>query len=171
MSMWTCVDSVWDAADSKSDLQVRMTRLESGTLLPLIETDEATVCGLLTIPGESPLLVPVCYSHVGIPPSVAVSDGLLAIGMGNDVVVMCKRAGGQVFRYRMPTTFHQFLPWNGDDLLCMDEVGFILLSAKGEETWSFLLDVIARFEMEGNTIKGETLEGESFQTQLPRPNT
>lgn len=167
-SMWICIDSVWDAADSKYDLQDRLARLDVATVLPTIESDEATACGLLTILGEKPLHVPICYSHVGIPPSAAVSNGLIAIGMGAEVVVVRKQNGEQVFRYQMPTTFHQFLPWGGEELLCKDEIGFILLSADGEETWSFLLDVIGHFEIESNSIKGETLEGQPFNTQLPR---
>lgn len=165
--MWTCVDSVWEAADSRNDLRARVERLDRDVVLPMVEAEEATAYGLLTVPDNSPLHIPVCYSHVGIQPSVAVSNDLLALGLGGEVVAVRRQSGEQIFRYRMPTTFHEFLPWKGQELLCKDEIGFVLLSTDGEETWSFLLDVVGDFEVDGNTIRGETMEGQPFQTKLP----
>jgi len=72
-----------------------------------------------------------------------------------------------IFKYTMPTVFHEFVRFEKDELIVRDEIGFVGISYDGDERWNFCIDVIANYEINQSIICGKTEEGESFKFSIP----
>lgn len=159
-------DSSWVPCDSRNDLEGRLAALRDVLILPLVETADANQWGFLRVSGEKPAVLPVGYADVGLVPEVTIANGVLLLGITELVAGVDLSTGALAFRYKMPTIFHQFVRVNQSGVLLQDEIGFVLLSPRGEERWRFCKDLIQDYKLTGDELVVTTFEGEQFRVKV-----
>lgn len=158
--------SSWVPCDSRNDLDGRLAAFRGVTILPLVEAEDANTWGFVKVPTEEPAVLPVGYADVGLTPEVIVESGILLVGITELVAGVDLSTGALVFRYRMPTVFHEFVRIDESGVLVRDEIGFVLLSLDGQERWTFCKDLIQDYELTGNELVVTTFDGERFTAEV-----
>jgi len=152
--------ATWLLCDSRQDAITREPNAVSE-----ITTSDPDTWGLLYV-GD--LAFRVGFTDVGLVPEVHHDATGTLIGIGELLVAFDVSGKNQLFLYKMPTIFHEFLTVNERGLLVRDETGFILLSRNGEEIWSYCPDLLGSFELADGIIRGETIEGAPFSVRVPQ---
>lgn len=158
--------SSWVPCDSRSDLEARLADLRGVAVFPVIETEDANTWGYVKVVAEKPAALPVGYANVGLAPAVTAANGVLLLGITELVAGIDLSTGAVAFRYRMPTVFHQFVRVDERGFLLQDEIGFVLLSRRGEERWRFCKDLIQDYKLMGDELAVTTFEGDCFRIKV-----
>ncbi len=151
----------WVPCDSRAEL---LSKLHADALDFLI-TDNPSCWGHLDFCGYR--IVPVGFSGMGLVPVGARFKDRIFVGIDEVLVGYDWRTKALLFRYKMPTVFHEFIRFDCDGLIVRDEIGFVGVSYNGAERWIFCVGVIANYEIRDSTIVGTTDEGESFEFTIP----
>jgi len=130
----------------------------------LLTTSDANSWGYITF--DSDAIIPIGYADIGLLPLGVKRGNRIFIGIDELLVGYCS-SQAVLFRYKMPTVFHEFVRFDQDGLIARDEIGFVGVSYDGDERWNFCIDVIASYEIDRSTILGKTEEGESFKFTIP----
>jgi hypothetical protein len=150
----------WTPCDSRSDLEARLEKAK-GRVLQTLVGQEANAWGYAA--GDA-AIVPIGYANLGLTPNVIGSDTTIFVGSSETLTALDAKTGASIFRYDMPTVFHEFVRIEDDHLLVRDETGFVALSHQGRERWKGLCaDIIEDYEIDGAVIAGRTLEGAEFK--------
>jgi len=154
-------DGHWVPCDSRNTLVAQL----SPNVCELFMTDSPNSWGYMIF--DSSVIVPVGYADMGLLP-VAVKHGdRIFIGI-DELLVGYDGAGCScLFKYKMPTVFHEFVRFDQNELIVRDEIGFVGLSYAGNERWNFCIDLITDYEINQANISGRTEEGESFKFTIP----
>lgn len=156
----------WVPCDSRSDLEARLAALRGVAVFPVIEAEDANTWGYVKVPAGRPAVLPVGYADVGLTPKVTIANGVLLLGIAELVAGIDISTGALAFRYRMPTVFHQFVRVDERGFLVQDEIGFVLLSRRGEERWRFCKDLIQNYKLMGDELVVTTFEGDCFRVKV-----
>lgn len=156
----------WVPCDSRRDLEARLAALRGVAVFPVIETEDANTWGYVKVVSGMPGALPVGYSDVGLTPAVTAANGVLLLGITELVAGIDLSTGAVAFRYRMPTVFHQFVRVDERGFLVQDEIGFVLLSRRGEELWRFCKDLIEEYKLMGDELAVTTFEGDCFRIKV-----
>lgn len=71
------------------------------------------------------------------------------------------------FSYRMPSVFHEFVSLS-ERIILRDEIGFVGISANGEECWAFLTSgPINKFAIEQGCVHDNTIDDGRFEFVVP----
>ena len=161
----------WIPCESYSDMKTRIASLPGSKCFEIIQAEDSRSWGFFALRkphSKTPVLLqPIGYADIGLPPEAVRFSNQLLIGVNEKIVVVDVTQGTETFTYRMPTIFHEFLSVNSSGILARDEIGFILLSWKGEERWRYCKDIIDSYKISGNKISFSTIEGEHFHVHFP----
>lgn len=151
----------WIAVDSKSSLMPQLAEVKNHAELV---TSDANSWGFFRpSPGCA---LSVGYANNGLIPSAVITGELFLVGTNELLSAYDAFTLSQVFCYRMPSIFHEFVSV-GEVLVVRDEVGFVGLSTTGVELWCHLTEgPIENFEFTDSCIKGVTIDGEQFLFNL-----
>lgn len=151
----------WVPCDSRNTLVAQLPP----NACELLMTDSPNSWGYMVF--DSNVIVPIGYADMGLIP-VAVKHGdRIFVGI-DELLIGCDEASCScLFRYRMPTVFHEFVRFDQNELIVRDEIGFIGISFAGDEHWNFYIGVVANYKINQATILGETEEGENFEFTIP----
>lgn len=151
----------WLPCDSRNSLIVKLPLNTTEILV----TDSPNSWGLMVF--DPNVIIPIGYADMGLVP-VAVKHGdRIFIGIDELLIGYDVSSGACLFKYKMPTVFHEFVRFDENELIVRDEIGFVGISYAGDEHWNFCIDVIARYKIDQKTISGETEEGENFEFTIP----
>jgi hypothetical protein len=151
----------WVLCDSRNALVAQLPL----NACDLLMTDCPNSWGYMVV--ESSVVVPIGFADVGLLPSAVKCGNRIFVGINELLVAYDLSSRSCLFKYKMPTIFHEFVRFDQDELIVRDEIGFIGISYAGEERWNFCIDVISSYEIDQSTILGETEEGENFQFAIP----
>ncbi|GHC31995.1 hypothetical protein GCM10010082_27890 [Kushneria pakistanensis] len=131
----------------------------------VVETESPNSWGYVDF--ESDVVVPVGYSDMGLQP-LAVRLGE-RVFVGIDELLIGYDCFGRyiLFKYNMPTIFHEFVRFDQHEFIVRDEIGFVGISYSGDERWSFCIDIIASYRIDQALIVGLTEGGEDFKFSIP----
>lgn len=153
---------LWTPVESKSALAAF---LADGAPAGELVTEDPNEWGFFKVPGDR--LLVIGYANLGLPPVAAMVNKHLLVGIDEIFACFDVDTLRNLFVYRMPTVFHEFISLS-NPLVLRDEVGFVSISVDGRERWRFLADgPIGKFEVKQDRICGETIDGESFEFLLP----
>lgn len=152
---------VWVPCDSRASL---LAELPPGAAEPLT-TDSPNTWGYVTF--DTAVVIPIGYSDLGLLPVAVMYDGKLFVGIDELLVAYDSSGKSLIFKYTMPTVFHEFVRFEQDCLIVRDEIGFAGISFAGVEKWSFWIDVISDYEIRHSMILGKTEEGQEFKFTIP----
>lgn len=127
----------------------------------LLMTDSPNSWGYLAV--EADVIIPIGYADMGLLPLAMRHGNRIFVGIDELLIGYDWTSRSVLFRYKMPTVFHEFVRFDQNELIVRDEIGFVGLSYVGEERWNFCIDVIASYEINQSIILGKTEEGESFK--------
>lgn len=163
MTMQTDRDSSgrWVPCDSRSALLAQLPQNASELLL----TDNPNSWGYIAF--DSDTIIPIGYAGLGLFPVTVRLGNRIFVGIDELLVGYELPNRSVLFKYSMPTVFHEFVRFEEDGLIARDEIGFVGISYVGEERWTFCIDVIASYEINQSTILGKTEDGESFKFTIP----
>jgi len=151
----------WTSADSKSALT---SYLADKDVAVKLETHDANTWGFFKLPIGK--FLQVGYADLGLLPVATVVNDRLLVGIDELLAGYDSSTLEQVFLYRMPSIFHEFVSLS-DPLIVRDEVGFVGISLDGTERWKYLTNgPIDDFEIVGNRIRATTIDGETFTFPL-----
>ncbi|NKC16806.1 MAG: hypothetical protein GKR94_32820 [Gammaproteobacteria bacterium] len=152
----------WVQCDSKSDMQARLDSSECGVFDELI-TDEANTWGYLRLKEEG-ICIPIGFADVGLLPEVLLHNRMVYVGITDTVAGYEVATGNLVFKYRVPTVFHEFVASEREGIIVQDETGFIGLSGDGDQIWmNMCSDTIETYRISGSVIVGRTADGDNFK--------
>lgn len=156
------VAPLWTSVESKSALSGAIAdQSVAGELM----TENPRALGFFSLPGGKVLVVG--YADLGLVPSAALSQSHLLVGIDEVLAGFDPVTHEQLFSYRMPTIFHEFISL-ADPIIVRDEIGFVGISSIGEERWCSLTDgPIKTFTVERGRIVGETIDDEPFVIPIP----
>jgi hypothetical protein len=151
----------WRAVDSQGEL----TSIASAMpVLAELRTADPNSWGLFELPNGAG--IKVGYANLGLKPQAILIDRRAIIGI--DEVLACYdiEARREVFRYAMPSVFHEFL-CTRDPLVVRDEIGFVCITLDGEERWAhYTTGPIEDFDITASRICGSTIDGDKFSFDL-----
>lgn len=151
----------WVHCDSRNALVTQ--------LLPnayeLLMTDSPNSWGYMLF--DTDIIIPIGYANVGLLPLAVKHCNQVFVGIDELLVGYDWTSQSVLFKYEMPTIFHEFVRFDQDGLVVLDEIGFVGISYTGEERWSFCIDLIASYEIGQSIISGKTQEGKSFKFTIP----
>lgn len=150
----------WIPCSSRSDL---MSRLKDDS--SFAEFEEAKDWGFFCI--QEDLILAIGYVDFGISPSAFRVDESVIFGAGEYVAGYNCLSKKLVYKYQVPTVFHEFVFLEKNRILIRDEICFILIDDKGNEIWSFCPGMINEYRFNGDEIVGVTDEGVNFKTSIP----
>lgn len=127
----------------------------------LLTTDSPNSWGYIAF--DADVIVPIGYADMGLLPLAIRHGNRIFVGIDELLVGYNWTSWSVLFKYKMPTVFHEFVRFDQNELIVRDEIGFIGISYTGDERWNFCIDVIASYEINQSTILGKTEEGESFK--------
>jgi len=154
--------ATWVSAESKSALAAM---LGNDAAASAVATADPNTWGYMQLSNGKKLVIG--YANLGLLPAIIAIDDELVIGIDELLVRIKKSNFERVFTYRMPTIFHEFVS-SSDPIVVRDEVGFVCLSASGEEQWRHLTSgPIEKFAMADGWLRGETIDGEKFSFAIP----
>ena len=160
---------IWIACDSKNDLNARVIDMK-GKAFEFIEQEDSNVWGILAL-DEDGDVIPLGYPNLGLKPEVIRSGSLICVGIASEVIVYSSETKTVVFRYKVPTVFHEFIEAKETEIVFQDETGFIALSSDGEVLWSkFFDDIVGTYDINDGVISGKTECGDKFEFQLEQNN-
>ena len=150
----------WVNCNSRSDLEARLSRL-AGRVFEASIVDESNTWGYII--SENDIFIPVGFSDVGLAPKLHIHKNVALVGVSDILSGYNLDKGKLAFTYKMPTVFHEFALFTDDDFIVQDEIGFVGLSYSGNEKWLKICDdIIATYNINDDSINGETLEGMKF---------
>lgn len=153
----------WVPCDSRNTL----VALLPPNSYELLMTDSPNSWGYMVF--DSNVIIPIGYAAMGLLP-VAVKHGdRIFVGIDELLIGYDGFGCSCLFKYKMPTVFHEFVRFDQNELIVRDEIGFIGISYAGDEHWNFCIDVIASYKINRDTILGETEEGKNFEFTIPAP--
>ena len=160
----------WVQCDSQSDMRARLRSTDNWVFDELM-TNDANTWGYLTLNSEAlkkkNICIPIGFADIGLLPETLLHNGMAYIGITDTVAGYEITKGSLVFRYRVPTVFHQFVVSELEGIIIQDETGFIRLSGDGNQRWIKLCsDTIDAYHVRGNVIFGETMEGDKFEFSI-----
>lgn len=163
MTMQTAQQSIghWVPCDSHSALVAQLPK----NTCELLTTDSPNSWGYLIF--DSDVIIPVGYADMGLLPLAVRNGNRMFVGVDELVVGYDWPSQAVLFKYKMPTVFHEFIRFCQDGLIVRDEIGFVEISYGGDECWNFCIDVIASYEIDQSTIMGKTEEGVDFKFTIP----
>ena len=155
----------WIQCDSKNDLHARLEAVK-GHVFDEFEADDSNAYGYLSFSNDA-ICIPLAFSDVGLVPESISSNEMIFIGITDNVVGYDLKTGSQIFVYRMPTVFHNFVAIQNSRIFIQDETGFVSLSVDGkQEGIKLYSDVIDTYQISGSIISGEIIDGELFQLSM-----
>ncbi len=122
----------WTHCDSRAGLEARLAGM-SGKVFEMLTTKDANTWGYVNL-GDA--CIPLGYANLGLTPQVSVWDSLIIVGISQIVACYDSTTGRILYRYDMPTVFHEFVVFGENYYLIRDEIGFVGLSYAGAEVWS-----------------------------------
>ncbi len=122
----------WTHCDSRAGLEARLAGM-SGKVFEMLTTKDANTWGCVNL-GDA--CIPLGYANLGLTPQVSVWDSLIIVGISQIVACYDSTTGRILYRYDMPTVFHEFVVFGENYYLIRDEIGFVGLSYAGAEVWS-----------------------------------
>lgn len=152
----------WTAVESKSALESAVANeVGTGELL----TADPNEWGFFRLPNGKVFVVG--YANLGLMPIAVLIGNRLLVGIDEVLDSFDIDTGQRKFSYRMPSVFHEFISL-ADPIVVRDEIGFVAISADGEEFWSFVTSgPIRRFSIDHGMIHGETIDDEPFEFTIP----
>jgi len=151
----------WVPCDSRSALVAQLPQ----NAYELLVTDSPNSWGYIAF--DPDVTIPIGYADMGLLPLAVRHGNRIFVGVNELVVGYGYPSQVVLFKYKMPTVFHEFVRFDQDGLIVRDEIGFVGVSYDGDERWNFCIDVIASYEIDRSTILGKTEEGESFKFAIP----
>jgi hypothetical protein len=151
----------WIPCESRNTLVAQMPPSACEILI----TDSPNSWGFIVF--ESNVFIPIGYAAMGLLPVAVKHENRIFIGI--DELLIGYDEAGQfcLFKYKMPTVFHEFVRFDQDELIVRDEIGFVGISYAGKELWNYCIDVIANYEIKESTILGKLDDGENFEFIIP----
>jgi hypothetical protein len=152
---------IWKSVESASEL----TELPAGGyLLAEIQTMDANRWGQFLFPNG--MIIKVAYANLGLKPCAVLVGPRVIIGIDELLSCYDMETRRQVFCYRMPSVFHEFLIVD-DPLVVRDEIGFVCITLDGHECWAHCTaGPIESFSISADRISGSTIDGDEFSFQL-----
>jgi hypothetical protein len=151
----------WVPCDSRNALIAQLPP-NAGELMT---TDSPNSWGYIAFNSEA--IIPIGYADMGLLPLAVRHDNRIFVGVDELLVGYDWHSRSVLFKYKMPTVFHEFVRFDQNGLIARDEIGFVGVSYVGEERWNFCIDVIVSYEINQSIILGKTEEGESFEFAVP----
>ena len=156
----------WVRCDSRSDMMSRLSHINDNVFDELI-TDDPNTWGFF-ISEKKDICIPLGFCDIGLPPQFFIQNMIIFIGVSELVVGYDLKTGTMIFKYKMPTVFHEFSGLGESGVILQDETGFVGLSNDGTQKWIKLFsDVISCYLIIGNTISGKAEDGEQFEFSIP----
>ena len=155
----------WVSCDSRNALFAQLPP----NACQLVVTDSANRWGYLIF--DSAIIIPVGYADMGLIPFAVRFCNKVFVGIDELLVGYEWSSRSILFKYKMPTIFHEIVRFDVDEMIVRDEIGFVGISYVGIERWSFSIDAIANYEIAESLIFGRTEEGESFKFIIPSQNS
>jgi len=150
----------WIPCSSRNDL---VSRLKNDSAFA--EFEEARDWGFFCVDEDS--ILAVGYTNFGINPSAFRIGENIIFGAGDYVANYSCLSKNIIYRYHVPTVFHEFVFLEENKFLIRDEICFVLVDGKGNEVWSFCPGIINEYGFNGNEIVGITDEGVGFKASIP----
>ena len=152
----------WIRCDSKEDMQSRIRSSGYNAVGELITAD-ANAWGYLEVKNEG-FCIPVGFVDVGLLPEILLCDSMFYVGISDTVAGYELGTSRLVFKYMVPTVFHEFIVSKLGGIIVQDETGFIGLSCDGNQKWmNMCSDTIDTYQVSGDLITGRTTDGDSFE--------
>jgi len=152
----------WVQCDSKGDMQARLHSSECA-IFDVLLSGEPNTWGYLRLKNKG-ICIPIGFSDVGLPPEILLHNGMVYVGISDTVAAYDLAIGNLVFKYIVPTVFHDFFALEHEGIIVQDEIGFIRLSDCGDQMWmNMCSDTIDRYHVSDNLITGRTTDGEIFE--------
>jgi hypothetical protein len=151
----------WVPCDSRNTLVAQLPP----NACELLITESPNSWGYMVF--DSNVIVPIGYADMGLLPVAVKHEDRIFVGIDELLVGYDGSSLSCLFKYKMPTVFHEFVRFDQNELIVRDEIGFVGISYAGDERWNFCIDVIADYEINQSTILGKTEEGENFEFTIP----
>jgi hypothetical protein len=152
----------WVSCDSRNALVAQLPP----NACELLMTDSPNSWGYIAF--DADVIVPIGYADMGLLPLAMRHGNRIFVGIDELLIGYDWTSRSVLFRYKMPTVFHEFVRFDQNELIVRDEIGFVGISYVGDERWNFCIDVIASYEINQSTILGKTEEGKSFKFTIAR---
>lgn len=160
MQNWQPSSGRWTCCESRSTLAS-----QAPSDFEMVETESPNSWGYVRF--EPDLVIPVAYADIGLQPLAVRLGEQVLIGIDELLVSYDCASHSTLFKYRMPTTFHEFVRFDQHEFIVRDEVGFVGISYSGVERWVFCVDMISSYVVDQSLIVGVTVEGERFRFRIP----
>lgn len=151
----------WVPCDSRNTL---FAQLPSNACQLLI-TDSANSWGYIIF--DSNVIIPIGYANMGLLPLAVRHSNKVFVGIDELLVGYEWSSRSVLFKYKMPTIFHEIVRFDKNEIIVRDEIGFVGISYAGTERWNFCIDVIANYKIDESKISGKTEEGKIFEFNIP----
>ena len=151
----------WTSCDSRNSLTAQLTPAAYGLLV----TDSPNSWGYITF--DYDIIIPIGFADMGLLPIAIKHENKIFVGIDEVLAGYDEINSSCIFKYKMPTVFHEFVRFDQDELIVRDEVGFIGISYTGDEHWNYCVGLIATYTIDQKKIVGETEEGEQFEFSIP----
>ncbi len=163
MTMQTAQQSIgqWVPCDSCSALVAQLPK----NACELLTTDSPNNWGYVAF--DLDVVIPIGYADIGLIPLAIRLGNRAFVGINELLVGYDCSSQTALFKYKMPTVFHEFVRFDRDGLIVRDEIGFVGVSYDGNERWNFCIDIIGSYEINKSTILGKTGEGKNFKFVIP----
>lgn len=152
----------WVACESRRDMDARIPEHSVVVVLQLSDTN---TWGYFRMAERRYL--EIGYANVGLIPQAIVVGERVFVGINECLAGYDSATGVQLFSYRMPFLFHEFIEIGGP-LIVRDEMGFVGITVAGKELWSFCTEgTIDSYAITSSHISGKTSDGVSFSFEMP----
>jgi len=153
------------------DFQRRL-RAHPGRRFDTLESLDSACSGadrfaLITVEADGLAVIPVRLPEAELSPAVAVTEGLVFVGLGDSIWAFSRMRGRLQYQYRMPEIFSAFLRVDEKGLVVADRRALVGLTPGGDELWCHIVDLaIDSVALRGDRASGETVDGAAFSLDL-----
>ena len=132
----------------------------------LLSSEYTNAWSSISFPDGAAILLE--YANLGIRPQAILNKDLILIGAGQYVHGVDAKTMELRFTYKVPFVFYEFIEFDDDKIIIVDELGFVSLEKDGREAWIQLLDnPLGPYTIAGKSITGATIEGDRFEFTGP----